>query len=177
MDLESPVFTATMVSFPVGVGDPIGYSKLQMMTAFYLSIPGVPTIFYGDEIGMPGANDPDNRDMMIFEALSPKQAETKAMTSKVVNLRRNSLSLIYGDTRLVEVSDSHLIIERRYFDEVSYCIFNKDTSNNTFNINLDNNTNSMTFVRKISEEKKLIQNEAQISLSVEPWSFEIIQSN
>lgn len=161
----------------VGVGDPIGYSKLQMMTAFYLSIPGVPTIFYGDEIGMPGANDPDNRDMMIFEALSPKQAETKAMTSKVVNLRRNSLSLIYGDTRLVEVSDSHLIIERRYFDEVSYCIFNKDTSDNTFNINLDNNTNSMTFVRKISEEKKLIQNEAQISLSVEPWSFEIIQSN
>lgn len=161
----------------VGVGDPIGYSKLQMMTAFYLSIPGVPTIFYGDEIGMPGANDPDNRDMMIFEDLSPKQAETKAMTSKVVNLRRNSLSLIYGDTRLVEVSDSHLILERRYFDEVSYCIFNKDTSDNTFNINLDNNTNSMTFVRKISEEKKLIQNEAQISLSVEPWSFEIIQSN
>lgn len=161
----------------VGVGDPIGYKKLQMMTAFYLSIPGVPTIFYGDEIGMPGANDPDNRDMMIFEDLSPKQVETKSMTSKVVNLRRNSLSLIYGDTRFVEVSDSHLILERRYFDEVSYCIFNKDTSDNTFNINLDNNTNSLTFVRTISEEKELIQNEAQISLSVEPWSFEIIQSN
>jgi cyclomaltodextrinase len=160
----------------VGVGDPIGYRKLQMMTAFYLSIPGVPTIFYGDEIGIPGANDPDNRDMMIFEDLDPKQAETKAMTSKMINLRRQSMSLIYGDTRIVESSESHIILERRYFDEVSYCVFNKDIRTKTFSIKTDNKTNSMTFVRKISEADKLIKNEAQLTLSVEPWSFEIIQS-
>jgi len=160
----------------VGVGDPIGYRKLQLMTAFYLSIPGVPTIFYGDEIGIPGANDPDNRDMMIFDELDQKQLETKAMTSKMVNLRRNSMSLIYGDTRIVDSGDDYIILERRYFDEISYCIFNKGVSSQTFTIKTDNNTRSMTFVRQISAGEKLIQNEAQVTLSLEPWSFEIIQS-
>ena len=34
---------------------------------------GVPLIYYGDEVGMPGAGDPDNRRMMQFTGLSADQ--------------------------------------------------------------------------------------------------------
>src|SRR5690606_23642425 len=44
----------------IGIGADEGYDKLQMLTAFIMTIPGVPVIFYGDEIGMPGAGDPNN---------------------------------------------------------------------------------------------------------------------
>ena len=86
------------------------------------------------------------------------------------------MSLIYGDTRIIDSGDDYIILERRYFDEISYCIFNKGISSQTFTIKTDNNTRSMTFVRQISAGEKLLQNEAQITLSLEPWSFEIIQS-
>ena len=34
---------------------------------------GAPLIYYGDEIGLPGAGDPDNRRMMQFSGLSADQ--------------------------------------------------------------------------------------------------------
>lgn len=161
----------------VGVGDPIGYKRLQLMTAFYLSIPGVPTIFYGDEIGMPGANDPDNRDMMIFEGLNADQEATKAMAAKMTNLRRNSMSLIYGDTRIVSSGPNHIILERTYFDEVSYCVFHKGTETESYTIELDEFQGDMSFSRKINESGPLDHASGELVVELEPWSFEIIQSN
>ena len=38
-----------------------------MFLAFNFTIPGIPVIYYGDEIGMTGANDPDNRRQMRFD--------------------------------------------------------------------------------------------------------------
>jgi len=42
------------------------YDLLKMAFTFLLSQPGAPVIYYGDEIGMPGATDPDNRRNMRF---------------------------------------------------------------------------------------------------------------
>ena len=50
----------------ITVGDTVAYDKLALLEAFMLTIPGVPCIYQGDEYGVPGANDPDNRRMMQF---------------------------------------------------------------------------------------------------------------
>ncbi|MFT7589929.1 MAG: cyclomaltodextrinase, partial [Limisphaerales bacterium] len=42
----------------IGVGDPIAYDRLKLLQAFNCAIPGIPVVYYGDEIGMPGASDP-----------------------------------------------------------------------------------------------------------------------
>ena len=44
------------------------YDQLFLAFTFLLTQPGLPLIYYGDEIGMPGASDPDNRRMMRFDA-------------------------------------------------------------------------------------------------------------
>ncbi|MBR7128756.1 MAG: hypothetical protein IKD05_00605, partial [Tidjanibacter sp.] len=52
----------------VGVGDNVkGYARLSLMKAIISTVPGVPCVYQGDEYGIPGANDPDNRYMMEFE--------------------------------------------------------------------------------------------------------------
>ncbi|HBW47965.1 TPA: hypothetical protein DEF17_08585, partial [bacterium] len=51
---------------PPVVRDPSSYEKLKMAWTFLFSINEVPMIYYGDEIGMSGAHDPDNRRMMRF---------------------------------------------------------------------------------------------------------------
>ncbi|OIP35250.1 MAG: hypothetical protein AUK47_16925 [Deltaproteobacteria bacterium CG2_30_63_29] len=48
-----------------------------MAWTFLMTLPGVPLIYCGDELGMQGAGDPDNRLPMLFGAsLSLEQQET-----------------------------------------------------------------------------------------------------
>lgn len=61
----------------IEVVDTIGYYKLKMLRTFNATIPGIPITYYGDEIGMPGAGDPDNRRMMRFDSLSAHELDVR----------------------------------------------------------------------------------------------------
>ena len=43
------------------------YQKQRTIFTFLMTIPGVPIVYYGDEVGITGANDPDNRRLMQFQ--------------------------------------------------------------------------------------------------------------
>ena len=74
------------------------YKKLQLHLAYILSIPGVPVIYYGDEIGMTGAADPDNRRMMRFDdEINSYEKETLNEISKLIHLRKKHSALRHGD--------------------------------------------------------------------------------
>ncbi|MFM7727360.1 MAG: alpha-amylase family glycosyl hydrolase, partial [Flavobacteriales bacterium] len=57
-----------------------GYKRMAMLMAFLMTTPGVPCVYYGDEIGMPGGNDPDNRRMMNLTDWNADQEALKAAT-------------------------------------------------------------------------------------------------
>jgi glycosidase len=95
----------------INVEDPRGYERLKMLHAFIMTIPGIPVIYYGDEIGMTGANDPDNRRMMQFSDLNPKQMEIKETVKKLAQFRRNSMPLLYGSTRIIRADKNVLVYE------------------------------------------------------------------
>ena len=46
---------------------------------FLYTTKGIPLVYYGDEIGMAGAGDPDNRRFMQWEGLSEFQVALRAM--------------------------------------------------------------------------------------------------
>jgi Glycosidases len=81
----------------IKVTDPVGYAKLKLLHALNFTIPGVPCIYYGDEFGQPGANDPDNRRWMQFEGLSDDEQDVLDCVKDLSALRRSSLPLLYGD--------------------------------------------------------------------------------
>ena len=43
-----------------------GYAKMRLLMSYLMSVPGIPCVYYGDEIADVGGNDPDNRRMMRF---------------------------------------------------------------------------------------------------------------
>jgi glycosidase len=46
--------------------DDAPYRKARLALTYVSTIPGIPLLYYGDEFGMPGAGDPDNRRPMRF---------------------------------------------------------------------------------------------------------------
>lgn len=120
------------------------YQKLDMLNAFNMTIPGVPCIYYGDEIGLGGAGDPDSRRMMKFDNLTPFQANTREVSSKLCNLRKSYMPLMYGDFRFINVENADMAYIRTYFNEFAIVVFNK-SKNKSVSVNLParfKNTNS-----------------------------------
>lgn len=108
----------------IGVPNPVGYDKLIQFHAFLQFVPGVPVIFYGDEIGMSGADDPDNRRDMRFENLKPDEARVRNEVKRLVGLRKSHLSLNYGQSRAFAPDAETFILVRQYLDEVAILILN-----------------------------------------------------
>ena len=90
---------------------------MRMLTAFNLSMPGVPCIYQGDEYADIGGNDPDNRRMMRFEELDEQERATRDHVSDWNRLRRSHMSLLYGQTDIEALPTGLLRIERQYLSE------------------------------------------------------------
>lgn len=116
----------------IEVNDTNAYKKLAMAHAFNLTIPGIPIIYYGDEFGMPGANDPDNRRVMKFKDLNKKELELKQTTATLTKLRKSSMALLYGDFNMLFVTDEMYAYSRSYFGETIWVIFNKSNKESKF---------------------------------------------
>ncbi len=106
------------------LSDSSAYNQLEMLHAFNLTTPGIPCIYYGDEYGMIGANDPDNRRMMKFDHYTKKEKHLKERVKELIAMRKQSMALLYGTTQ-VTVHDNVMIITRNYFKDKVIIVFNK----------------------------------------------------
>jgi cyclomaltodextrinase / maltogenic alpha-amylase / neopullulanase len=156
----------------IGVDDPAGYNKLSMLTAFIMTIPGVPVVYYGDEIGIPGGGDPDSRRPMRFEGLNEHEVRTRDIAAELGNLRKNRMSLIYGDFEVLHLADETWVYARRYFDEVTLIAFNKGKKETSIRFDLPERYKEMKF--KDVFGSKTEQLEGRITLILEPYSFDIL---
>lgn len=118
----------------ITLSDTTAYGKLARLHAFNMSIPGIPVIYYGDEYGVPGGNDPDNRRMMKFEGLNTHEAALRETIAKLAQLRRSNMALIYGTTEIERPSAKVAIIKRNYLGKKAYTIFNHTDANTSINL-------------------------------------------
>lgn len=66
---------------------------------------GAPSIYYGEEIGMEGGTDPDNRRGMTWDKANP-QNEMLTYYKKLVSLRNKSAALQSGDATILATNDA-----------------------------------------------------------------------
>ncbi|MEK4508530.1 glycoside hydrolase family 13 protein [Paenibacillus sp. FSL K6-2524] len=86
---------------------------LSLLLAIQFIFPGNPTIYYGDEIGMTGENDPGCRGCMPWDNLSIKGAMFKQWQTWIQRKTTNSV-LQHGALELRYVPDSECYVIRRY---------------------------------------------------------------
>ncbi len=156
----------------IEVKDTIGYSRLSMLTAFLMTTPGIPIFYYGDEIGVVGAGDPDNRRMMQFNNWNDFEKRTKKYADELTQLRKTHIELVYGDYVPLVVNDDTWVFARHYLGKTSIVGFNKSSSSQAILVNLpdyiDVNELQAKFGTPFSTKEHLIE------LNLPPHSFEIL---
>jgi glycosidase len=122
---------------PPKVDDPKSYDKLKLYLAYMLTIPGIPVIYYGDEIGMTGASDPDNRRMMRFgDELNQYEKQTLEDVSKLVHIRKEHSSLRYGDFLTLQADENIYAYIRSDMNERILTIVNKKSNDQNLEFTL-----------------------------------------
>ncbi len=98
---------------PPAPDDDEPYRRLVLAQAVVLTATGLPVIYYGDEIGMPGSRDPDNRRPMRFgDELGEREAWTLEQVRRLGQARACSPALRHGVRETVAVDDDLLAYAR-----------------------------------------------------------------
>jgi cyclomaltodextrinase len=100
--------------------------RQRQATLFQLTYPGTPCIYYGDEIGLEGGRDPDDRRCMIWDR-AQWRTEVLAFYKQALSLRRAHPALRRGDYRTVLAEDGAGLyaFTRTYGRERALIVFNR----------------------------------------------------
>jgi glycosidase len=89
--------------------------RVQLAFAMLFTLPGVPTVYYGDEIGLAGGHDPDNRRGMLWDESSWHMPLVE--TIRKMSALRQSLPLLQqGRYQYLYGQDGHLAFARTHQD-------------------------------------------------------------
>jgi glycosidase len=88
------------------------YQRLRLAFTFLLTTPGIPLIYYGDEIGLPGAADPDNRRLMKFSGLSGNEQMVLSRVQLAGTARQSHAALRRGERRTLYVDANVYVFAR-----------------------------------------------------------------
>ena len=132
----------------------LGKQRLKLAALFEFGYPGAPTIYYGDEAGLNGSKDPDNR------RTYPWGNEEEALVSfyqSIGSIRANNKDLLsHGDLETLYSKDNVYIYGRSYNDEHAIVAINPTNNDISVDINLKGFTgNGTEFVDGLDASYKI----------------------
>ncbi|MCP4711524.1 MAG: hypothetical protein GY869_23135, partial [Planctomycetes bacterium] len=108
--------------------DPIVWDKVKLFFLFQMTYVGAPMIYYGDEVGMYGADDPDCRKPMLWDDLTYADGDRPNLNlfdhiKKLIAIRKSSKAFSIGDFRPVLLDDEKDVFAyRRTYGHESFII-------------------------------------------------------
>ncbi|MEA1985901.1 MAG: alpha-amylase family glycosyl hydrolase [Candidatus Marinimicrobia bacterium] len=160
----------------IKVDDSLVYKKIEVFFAYLMTTPGIPTIYYGDEIGMTGASDPDNRRMMRWDNIENQNQNLKNKISKLTQLRNNHSALRYGDYIPLLVEKDILVYLRTDFSESILVIINYSENDRDIELEIPDFLKNKNR-KNIYGNDEVIRNKNNLIIKTKPFSANLINFN
>jgi glycosidase len=152
----------------------IEYEKLKLAVALQFTLPGAPMIYYGDEAGMWGGDDPDCRKPMVWPEFSyePERHHPSGENRPVdsvefndnvfkwyklwTNLRQNLPALRRGTVHFIRTGNKNvLMFTRSYKNQFLLIVLNRSESNERIQMNFSGKRKDLITGRIIPLKKSL----------------------
>jgi cyclomaltodextrinase len=155
------------------VDDSSTYKKERLFLTYLLTVPGIPIIYYGDEIGITGAGDPDNRRMMRFSNfLNAEEYQQLKQVSKLIHIRKKHTALRRGDYLPLYCDQNVFIYSRGDCQERLLIVLNKGDQEKEVKISLPQWLTGNKVISLINNKEKEIINR-MVNFDLSPWSGDI----
>ena len=105
------------------------FERMAVAFTFLMTTKGIPLIYYGDEIGLPGAGDPDNRRFMQWAGYNENQLFLRGELEKLGQIRKAHPALYRGVRKTVSVTqDTYGYVMTDGADVVAIALNRGDTT-------------------------------------------------
>ena len=98
-------------------------SRMKLAIAFQFTYLGVPYIYYGDEVGLDGGEEPQSRKCMIWDE-NKQNKELLSLYQKLILIRKENKELIYGEYIPLYFKENVLVFKRKLGKEEVYVFIN-----------------------------------------------------
>lgn len=135
--------------------------KVRLLYALLFSFPGTPCVYYGDEIGMTGGEDPECRKCMEWDE-EKQNTSLRAFVQKFIELRKEETAFTHGKLRIIQPEDSkscfHFV--RSTENETVHFFINPGNSSEEITLNSSYNQITDLWKREHLENDKNIEVDA-----------------
>lgn len=97
--------------------------RLKVLSLLQMTFPGIPCIYYGDEAGLQGFEDPHNRCSYPW---GEEDEDLLAWYQQITKLRADHPVFQNGDWQAYESSDDLFVFERKNASTRCLCLFNRN---------------------------------------------------
>ncbi|HLV10499.1 MAG TPA: glycoside hydrolase family 13 protein [Halanaerobiales bacterium] len=147
--------------------------RMRLAAGFQFTFTGIPLLFYGDETGLTGENDPDCRQAMVWDE-KKVNFELLDWYRKLIKIRKDCLEFQKGDFELIysHSQENCFVFKREYPGQLSYVFINKDSSPRNINVSVKGER----FIELFSGNKYKASN-GKVSVDLEGFDFIILRGN
>ncbi len=154
-------------------------SKMRLIPFLQMTLEGAPTIYYGDEAGTPGCDDPDNRRGMLWG----KGNKELALWYSLLGTTRNKYEVLKtGSTNFInldkDMQNDVLAFERSNKDDYALIIANRKAEKLTnISINVSNIKDGTILTNALNSSNKYTVKDGKVSVDVDALNGLILVKN
>ena len=128
--------------------------SLKSAVFLQATFPGVAGIYYGEEVGLNGGDEPSNREAFPWHDEDSWNKDLRNWYKELMNLKSELSALKSGKFELIGYKDSAVAFKRYDGSETLICLINKDSELKEWNINTDSKDIELVWGHKDVDYKK-----------------------
>lgn len=154
-------------SYNTSKPDELEWQRMEQSVAVQMTAVGAPMVYYGDEVGMWGATDPDDRQPMIWKDLAPyDDPEVKFNQDlfdsyvRLIAIHRRFPALQSGFAHILLADDARNIVaySRDLGDAHVYVIVNRSATEQSIDLELGPSKNNAALIDWVNPSDAVVEN-------------------